>query len=285
MELPRNLSVIFEPGLPAENIRRMARIAVASGVRSLWLSDSNDDWRLLSRTDPWQVAAAIASDEQEMLVGVMFDTVWWPPGLIGSMGARLNAAMDGRLRMGITTQSESPAPRSSTKVPIRDEVADTLTYMQYAQQVREVISGAQSGPARRAPALSIRVTAPEQLATVVQFADTAVIPFTDLRTIGGVISSLWDGCRVRGRIRGSLSIAVEVPVVLGHDDILHVPTSVPASGPILQRDLFRTAGPWRAASTTESELRRLGVDEIRYWTRHTTEMADILPAIGDMRLP
>jgi len=217
MELLRNLSVIFEPGLPAENIRRMARTAVVSGVRSLWLSDSSDDWRLLSRTDPSQVAAPIASDEHEVLVGLMFDTVWWPLGLIGSMGARLNAAMDGRVRMGITTQSESAAARSSPKVPIRDELADTLTktsvsrptgpsnpfshppfaalqvcrlinaristYMQYAQQVRKVISGAQSGPARRPPALSIRVTAPEQLATVVHFADNSVIPFTDLGTI------------------------------------------------------------------------------------------------------
>ena len=87
-----------------------------------------------------------------------------------------------------------------------------------------------------------------------------------------------------GRVRRSLSIAVAVPVVLGHDDILHVPTSVPASGPIPHRGLLRTAGPGRAASTTESQFRRLGVDEIRYWARQTMEMADVLAAIGEMRI-
>lgn len=282
LERHRYLSVILDPGLAPDEIQRLVRIAVASGVRSLWFRDSNDDWRSFSPSDPWQLAVSIASDQQEVFIGLMFDTLWWPPGLIGSMAARLNAAMEGRLNVGITAQSELAVTPLPAAARVQAGYTEPLTYMQYSQQVREVISGGLPGPARRPPVFSIRITQSDQVAAVVKFADTAVIPFTDLSTVELRIRALENGCRVWGRVRSARDFAVEVPVVLGRGGVLNVPVPGPTTRTQILRDTHHTVGADQTVSTTVSRLRGLGVDEIRYWAPRTVEMADILVAIGDV---
>lgn len=146
--------------------REIARMGERAGVDALWVADPDGSAGACQRLEAWTGLAVAGLDTSSARIGAMLDVTLRPPELLAAMAKSLDAAIGGRLEIGLRGGREPFGPARVIE--------------EYVSRLREV--GADS-------ALSLEASGPGGVALAARVADDLVVrgrrrPISSTRSAG-----------------------------------------------------------------------------------------------------
>jgi alkanesulfonate monooxygenase SsuD/methylene tetrahydromethanopterin reductase-like flavin-dependent oxidoreductase (luciferase family) len=220
-------------------------------------------------------------------------TAFRPPGLLAAMAGTLDAAMGGRLEIGL-----SPGWIEREHLAFGFDFPDpdvrTRRMERYAEVVRGLLGGnavdiTGAGPGHVAelsvaspqpggPTLSIEAITPGQMAVAARVADDVLLPAASVRDLVTMTERIREACAVAGRDPASLGVALEIPVSIGR-------TTAEAQARAEMESLFEVTGPPQEVGifgTLEQcqerviDLAHAGVTDLRCVVPNSPDVHDVI---------
>jgi alkanesulfonate monooxygenase SsuD/methylene tetrahydromethanopterin reductase-like flavin-dependent oxidoreductase (luciferase family) len=253
------LGIVLDTRNPPPRLRELARMCDRAGVDALWIVEREDGW---PRLEAWTALVVTGLEAARARLGALLEVTRRRAALVAHMTTTLDAAVDGRLEIGLRSRAGHPAGTSGSWPRLEE----------YAATVRAQSTGGAGPP------ISIEVADARAMEAAIRVADDVVLPAGPAASVNGVIAQARAACVAAGRDPGSLGIAVELPVSIGR-------TSAEAGARASAEPLFDEVGhPARVGlfGTLQQcqdrviELAHLGVTDLRCVLPNTPDVHDVI---------
>jgi alkanesulfonate monooxygenase SsuD/methylene tetrahydromethanopterin reductase-like flavin-dependent oxidoreductase (luciferase family) len=175
-----------------QRLAQIASMCDRAGIDVLWVRDSVMASDGTPRHDAWTALTVAAIECHQARLGAVLAASLRAPTLVAAMARTLNATVDGRLEVGISSREES----------LERYVSDL-------------------GDALRAPGIddltiiSVEAATPREARVAAGLADNVLIPAGAMTDAALAVAEVRKACDAVGRDPGTLGIAVELPVSIG----------------------------------------------------------------------
>lgn len=229
----------------------------------------------------------------------MLNIAFRPPGTLAAMGGTLDAAIGGRLELGLTP-GWSPRENLAFGFDFPDPDVRARRLHRYASILREMLSGnpvavggseetppAELGvasPQPGGPVLSVEAISPLQMDVAVAVADDVLIPAAAVKDVTEAARQVQRACERGERDPGTLGMALEVPVSIGR-------TVAEVQARAESEPLFEVVGPPSEVGvfgTLEQcqerviELAHAGITDLRCVLPNSPDIHDVIAQLTAM---
>ena len=234
-------------------------------------------------------------------IGAILNAAFRPPGTLAAMAGTLDAALGGRLELGLSAgwlERENLAfgfdfPEPGARARRVERYATILRGLLEGHPVvvggSDEVAPAELGvasPQAGGPRISVEAISPEQMDVAVAVADDVLIPAAAVKDVGDAVRHVRRACERGERDPASLGIALEVPVSIGR-------TVAEAQARAESEPLFQTVGPpWEVGlfGTLEQcqerviELAHAGVADLRCVLPNSPDVHDVIAQLTAMAI-
>jgi alkanesulfonate monooxygenase SsuD/methylene tetrahydromethanopterin reductase-like flavin-dependent oxidoreductase (luciferase family) len=229
----------------------------------------------------------------------MLNIAFRPPGTLAAMAGTLDAAIGGRLELGLSV-GWNPRENLAFGFDFPDPNVGARRLHRYASILRDMLSGhavsvggseevppAELGvasPQLGGPVLSVEAISSLQMDVVVAVADDVLIPAAAVKDVAQVARQVQRACERGERDPGTLGIGVEVPVSIGR-------TVAEAQARAESEPLFQILGPPSEVGvfgTLEQcqerviEMAHAGVTDLRCVLPNSADIHDVIAQLTAM---
>jgi alkanesulfonate monooxygenase SsuD/methylene tetrahydromethanopterin reductase-like flavin-dependent oxidoreductase (luciferase family) len=270
-----------------------------AGIEVLWVRDHLASPDGEPRLEAWTALVLAGLATSRARVGAVLNMAFRPPGTLAAMAGTLDAALGGRLELGLTPGwVEREHLAFGFDFPDPPVAANRLE--EYARILRGLLAGkavavaggegvppAELGvasPQVGGPPLSVEAISPRQMEAAARVADDVLIPARAVRDSRGVLDQLRAACERVGRDPGTVGVALEVPVSIGR-------TMAEAEARVAHESLFAVTGTPQEVGifgTLEQcqerviELVHAGVTDLRCVLPNAPDVHDVIAQLTAM---
>jgi alkanesulfonate monooxygenase SsuD/methylene tetrahydromethanopterin reductase-like flavin-dependent oxidoreductase (luciferase family) len=270
-----------------------------AGIDALWVRDHLAAGDGEPRLEAWTALTLVGMVASRPRIGALLNVAFRPPGTLAAMAGTLDAAVGGRLELGLSPGwIERETVSFGFDFPAPEVRARRLE--RYATILRELLSGqalsvggsedaapAELGvasPQAGGPSLSVEAISPQQIDVAVSVADDVLIPAAAVKDVTEAVGQVRRACERGERDPGTLGIALEAPVSIGR-------TVAEAQARAESEALFETVGPPSQVGvfgTLEQcqerviELAHAGVTDLRCVLPNTPDVHDVIAQLTAM---
>ncbi len=270
-----------------------------AGIDALWVRDHLAAPDGEPRLEAWTALTLAAADAPRPRVGAMLTAAFRPPATLAAMAGTLDAAIGGRLEIGLSAGwLEREHLEFGFDFPGPEVRARRL--QRYAIILRGLLSGdavavggsaewgeAELGiasPQPGGPTISVEAITTAQMDVAAAVADDVVVPAAAVRDLDATVRQVRVACERAERDPSTLAIALEVPVSIGR-------TVTEAHARAESEPLFRTLGPPSEVGvfgTLERcqerviELAHAGVSDLRCVLPNSPDVHDVIAQLTAM---
>jgi alkanesulfonate monooxygenase SsuD/methylene tetrahydromethanopterin reductase-like flavin-dependent oxidoreductase (luciferase family) len=270
-----------------------------AGIDALWVRDHLAAGDGEPRLEAWTALTLVGMVASRPRIGALLNVAFRPPGTLAAMAGTLDAAVGGRLELGLSPGwIERETLSFGFDFPAPEVRARRLE--RYATILRELLSGqalsvggsedaapAELGvasPQAGGPSLSVEAISPQQMDVAVSVADDVLIPAAAVKDVTEAVGQVRRACERGERDPGTLGIALEAPVSIGR-------TVAEAQARAESEALFETVGPPSQVGvfgTLEQcqerviELAHAGVTDLRCVLPNTPDVHDVIAQLTAM---
>ena len=222
-----------------------------AGIEALWVRDHLAAPDGEPRLEAWTALTLAATEAPRPRMGAILNVAFRPPAMLAAMAGTLDAAIGGRLELGLSSGWLEREHRSfGFDFPEPEVRARRME--RYATVVRELLSGgpvAVSGageapdaelgvasPQPGGPPVSVEAITPLHMEVAAGVADQVLIPAGVVRDVDAAVRQVRMACERAERDPATLSVALEVPVSIGR-------TVAEAHARAERESLFQSLGP------------------------------------------
>jgi alkanesulfonate monooxygenase SsuD/methylene tetrahydromethanopterin reductase-like flavin-dependent oxidoreductase (luciferase family) len=196
--------VVLDTRNPPHRVQEVARMCDGAGIDALWVGDHPESRDGVQRLDAWTTLTLVASGVTQARVGAQLSIAGHPPDTLGSKAAALDAAIGGRLELGLSPVHVEAGAGANAADAV-DARADR--FRAYAGTVRSILAAG--------PVLSIEAVAPWQHDVAAAVADDVLLPAAAVDDVAAAVDAARRACERAGRDADTLGIALEVPLSIG----------------------------------------------------------------------
>jgi alkanesulfonate monooxygenase SsuD/methylene tetrahydromethanopterin reductase-like flavin-dependent oxidoreductase (luciferase family) len=270
-----------------------------AGIDALWVRDHLAAGDGEPRLEAWTALTLVGMAASRPRIGALLNVAFRPPGTLAAMAGTLDAAVGGRLELGLSPGwIERETLSFGFDFPGPEVRARRLE--RYATILRELLSGqalsvggsedaapAELGvasPQAGGPSLSVEAISPQQMDVAVSVADDVLIPAAAVKDVTEAVGQIRRACERGERDPGTLGIALEAPVSIGR-------TVAEAQARAESEALFETVGPPSDVGvfgTLEQcqerviELAHAGVTDLRCVLPNSPDVHDVIAQLTAM---
>jgi len=201
-----------------------------AGIESLWVRDHLSAPDGEPRLEAWTALTLAGTASSRPRIGAMLNIAFRPPGTLAAMAGTLDAAVGGRIELGLSAgwmERENVAfgfdfPEPEVRARRLERYATILRQMLSGHPVAvggsEAAAPAELGvasPQPGGPVLSVEAISPLQMDVAVAVADDVVIPAAAVKDVTEATRQVQRACERGERAAETLGIALEVPVSIG----------------------------------------------------------------------
>lgn len=244
--------------------RRLAQIASMcdrAGIDVLWVRDAVTASDGTPGHDAWTALTVAAIECHRARLGAVLAASLRPPGVVAAMARTLNANIDGRLEVGISSRDES----------LEGYVSD--------------LSGALRAPASDdATIISVEAATPREARVAAGLADNVLIPAGAMTDATLAVAEVRKACAAAGRDPVTLGIAVELPVSIGRTsaEALARAEAEPLFRQLLQRTPLGIMGRLEECQDRVIELAHAGVTDLLCILPNVPDIHDVIAQLTAM---
>jgi alkanesulfonate monooxygenase SsuD/methylene tetrahydromethanopterin reductase-like flavin-dependent oxidoreductase (luciferase family) len=270
-----------------------------AGIDALWVRDHLAAGDGEPRLEAWTALTLVGMAASRPRIGALLNVAFRPPGTLAAMAGTLDAAVGGRLELGLSPGwLERETLSFGFDFPAPEIRARRLE--RYATILRELLSGqalsvrgsgdaapAELGvasPQAGGPSLSVEAISPQQMDVAVSVADDVLIPAAAVKDVTEAVGQVRRACERGERDPGTLGIALEAPVSIGR-------TVAEAQARAESEALFETVGPPSEVGvfgTLEQcqerviELAHAGITDLRCVLPNSPDVHDVIAQLTAM---
>jgi alkanesulfonate monooxygenase SsuD/methylene tetrahydromethanopterin reductase-like flavin-dependent oxidoreductase (luciferase family) len=287
------LGVVLDTRNAPGRLREVARMCHVAGIEALWVRDHLAAPDGKPRLEAWTALTLAAAEAARPRMGAMLTLAFRPPATLAAMAGTLDAAIGGRLEIGLSAgwvEREHLAfgfdfPEPEVRARRLERYAAILRGLLSGRSVAVAVAGeageAELGvasPQPGGPTISVEAITPLQLDVAANVADDVVIPAAAVRDLDAAMRQVRIACERAERDPSSLGIALEAPVSIGR-------THTEAQARAESEPLFRTLGlPSEVGvfGTLERcqerviELAHAGVSDLRCVLPNSPDVHDVI---------
>jgi alkanesulfonate monooxygenase SsuD/methylene tetrahydromethanopterin reductase-like flavin-dependent oxidoreductase (luciferase family) len=287
------LGVVLDTRNAPNRLREVAQMCDGAGIEALWVRDHLAAPDGGPRLEAWTALTLVGMAAPRPRIGALLNVAFRPPGTMAAMAGTLDAAVGGRLELGLSSgwlERESLAfgfdfPDPDIRARRLERYATILRGLLSGQAVAvggsEEAAPAELGvasPQPGGPSLSVEAIGPAQMNVAVSVADDVVIPAAAIRDVTEAVGQVRRACERGERDPASLGIALELPVSIGR-------TLAEAQARAESESLFETFGPPSEVGvfgTLEQcqerviELAHAGVNDLRCVLPNSPDVHDVI---------
>ena len=244
--------------------RRLVQIAVMcdrAGIDVLWARDSVMGSDGTPRHDAWTALTVAAIECHRARLGAVLAASVRSPKVVAAMARTLNAIVDGRLEVGISSREES----------LEGYVSD--------------LSDALRAPAADDPTIiSVEAATPREARVAAGLADNILIPVGAMTDAALAVAEVLKACAAAGRDPGTLGIAVELPVSIGRTsaEALARAEAEPLFQQLVQRTPLGIIGRLEECQDRVIELAHAGVTDLLCILPNVPDIQDVIAQLTSM---
>ncbi len=201
-----------------------------AGIESLWVRDHLSAPDGEPRLEAWTALTLAGTASSRPRIGAMLNIAFRPPGTLAAMAGTLDAAVGGRIELGLSAgwmERENVAfgfdfPEPEVRARRLERYATILRQMLSGHPVAvggsEAAAPAELGvasPQPGGPVLSVEAISPLQMDVAVAVADDVLIPAAAVKDVTEATRQVQRACERGERAAETLGIALEVPVSIG----------------------------------------------------------------------
>jgi alkanesulfonate monooxygenase SsuD/methylene tetrahydromethanopterin reductase-like flavin-dependent oxidoreductase (luciferase family) len=230
-----------------------------AGIDVLWARDSVMASDGIPRNDAWTALTIAAIDCQRARLGAVLAASLRAPTLVAAMARTLNAIIDGRLEVGISSREESLEGYVS-------ELSDALR--------------ATEAP----PIILVEAATPREARVAASLADNILIPAGAMTDAALAVAEVIKACAAVGRDPGTLGIAVELPVSIGRTsaEALARAEAEPLFRQLVQRTPLGVIGRLEECQDRVIELAHAGITDLQCILPNVPDIHDVIAQLTAM---
>lgn len=246
------LGVVLDTRNDPRRLAQIASMCDRAGIDVLWVRDSLMASDGTPRHDAWTALTVAAIECRRARLGAVLAASLRSPKVVAAMARTLNAIIDGRLELGISSREESLEG--------------------YVSDLREALMA----PASDDPTIiSVEAATPREARVAAGLADNILIPAGAMTDAALAVAEVLKACAAVGRDPGTLGITVELPVSIGR-------TSAEALARAEAEPLFRQLGQ-RVEAGIIGRLEECQDHVIDLAHAGVTDLQCILPNVPDIQ--
>jgi len=287
------LGVVLDTRNAPGRLREIARMCHVAGIDALWVRDHLSASDGEPRLEAWTALVLAAADAPGPRVGAMLTAAFRPPATLAAMAGTLDAAIGGRLELGLSAgwlerehlefgfdfpEPEIRARRLARYAAIvRDLLSGDAVAVGGSTEVGEAELGVAS-PQPGGPTISVEAITPGLLDVAARVADDVVIPSAAVRDVEAAVAAVRQACEMAERDPRSLGIALEAPVSIGrtHAEAVARAKAEPSfllTGPSSEVGIF---GTLEECQERVIELAHAGVTDLRCVLPNSPDVHDVI---------
>jgi alkanesulfonate monooxygenase SsuD/methylene tetrahydromethanopterin reductase-like flavin-dependent oxidoreductase (luciferase family) len=224
------LGVVLDTRNAPNRLQEIARMCDGAGIESLWVRDHLSAPDGDPRLEAWTALTLAGTASSRPRIGAMLNIAFRPPGTLAAMVGTLDAAVGGRIELGLSAgwmERENLAfgfdfPEPEVRARRLERYATILRQMLSGHPVAvggsEEAAPAELGvasPQPGGPVLSVEAISPLQMDVAVAVADDVLIPAAAVKDVTEATRQVQRACERGERAPETLGIALEVPVSIG----------------------------------------------------------------------
>ncbi len=295
------LGIFLDTRNAPNRLREVARMCDGAGIEALWVRDHLAPPDAEPRLEAWTALTLAGMVAARPRIGAILNAAFRPPGTLAAMAGTLDAALGGRLELGLSAgwlERENLAfgfdfPEPGARARRVERYATILRGLLEGYPV--VVGGSDdaapaelgvASPQAGGPRISVEAISPEQMDVAVAVADDVLIPAAAVKDVGDAVRHVRRACERGERDPASLGIALEVPVSIGR-------TVAEAQARAESEPLFQTVGPpWEVGlfGTLEQcqerviELAHAGIADLRCVLPNSPDVHDVIAQLTAMAI-
>ncbi len=224
------LGAVLDTRNTPARLRELAQICHVAGIEALWIRDHLAAPDGEPRLEAWTALTLAAADAPRPRVGAVLNVAFRSPALLAAMAGTLDAAIGGRLELGLSTgwverenllfgfDFPQPEVRASRLAPyvtiLRDLLSGGSVSVTGPAEAGEAELGVAS-PQAGGPPISVEAITAAQMELAASVGDDLMIPAAAVRDVDAAIQRALFACERAERDPATLGIALEVPVSIG----------------------------------------------------------------------
>jgi alkanesulfonate monooxygenase SsuD/methylene tetrahydromethanopterin reductase-like flavin-dependent oxidoreductase (luciferase family) len=293
------LGVVLDTRNAPNRLREVARMCDGAGIEALWVRDQLAAPDGQPRLEAWTAVTLVGMAASRPRIGATLNVAFRPPATLAAMAGTLDAAIGGRLELGLSAgwiERENlafgfdfPDPEVRARrleryaAILRGLLAGDAVSVGGSEQATPAELGVAS-PQQGGPPLSVEGISPHQMDVAVAVADDVVIPSAAVRDLMEAVSQVRRACERGERDPSTLGIALDVPVSIGR-------TVAEAQARAESEPLFEVLGPPSEVGifgTLEQcqerviELAHGGVTDLRCTLPNSPDVHDVIAQLTAM---
>lgn len=295
------LGVVLDTRNATGRLQDMARMCDAAGIDALWVRDHFAASDGEPRLEAWTALTLAALQARRARVGAVLNVAFRPPATLAAMAGTLDAAIGGRLELGLswgwlerenlTFGFDFPGPEVRARrlqryaAIIRGLLAGEPMSVGGSEEAGVAELGVAS-PQRGGPTISVEATTPLQMEVAAAVADDVLIPAAAVRDTVAAVHQVRLACERAERDPASIGVSLEAPVSIGR-------TVAEAQARVDAESLFETVGPPSQVGvfgTLEQcqerviELAHAGVTDLRCILPNSPDVHDVIAQLTAMSI-
>ena len=230
-----------------------------AGIDVLWARDSVMATDGTPRHDAWTALTIAASECHRARLGAVLAASLRAPKVVATMARTLNAIIDGRLEVGISSREESLEGYVG-------ELSDALR-------------------ATDAPTIiCVEAATPREARVAAGLADNVLIPVGAMTDAALAVAEVLKACAAVGRDPGTLGIAVELPVSIGRTsaEALARAEAEPLFRQLVQRTPLGIIGRLEECQDRVIDLAHAGITELQCILPNVPDIQDVIAQLTAM---
>ncbi len=282
-----SLGIVLDQRNDAAQTVRIAQMAERAGMQSLWVSDRFITADGRPRMEATTALAVAALYTKTIRVGGMFSTSLRTAASVAALAGSLDTVLGGRMELGVAV-AWSETENRALGLPFDGEAERIAAAERFTRDLLRLLGmdgdGSTSGmtsPQPGGPPLTYELRHAGQADAAVDLADNVLLGAGRLEEVEGIVASVRETCRRRGRDPDTLGIAVELPVSVGRT-YAESDARVEIDDLMSQMDT-RTAGIHGTLERCQDiviELAHLGVNDVRCVLPNVADIDDVIAQLS-----